>query len=210
MPAAIQVIFYSWTEPLILLFFSASVFFASRRLRLTGITLPLLFVMKQHMLIVLPAVYLLANPWPGRRILRPLIWGFLVAAAINVPFLLWDPHSLIRSLLIVSRGNFRMDALSYLAWIAHQGGPQLPTVIAFAAAAAANVFVLRYARRTPASFAAAVGFVSLAFFVFNRVAFCNYYYFIFGALAGSIAAMCPAPDTQGAHNEVLARSNSVR
>jgi hypothetical protein len=44
------------------------------------------------------------------------------------------------------------------------------------------------APRTPAGFASAVGLVFLAFFAFNKQAFCNYYFFTIGAFCCAIAA----------------------
>jgi hypothetical protein len=40
---------------------------------------------------------------------------------------------------------------------------------------------------TPAGFAAAVALNSFAFFAFNKQAFCNYYFFVIGALCVALA-----------------------
>jgi hypothetical protein len=42
--------------------------------------------------------------------------------------------------------------------------------------------------RSPAGFAASLALLSLAFFAFNKQAFCNYYFFVIGALCCAIAA----------------------
>jgi hypothetical protein len=42
--------------------------------------------------------------------------------------------------------------------------------------------------RTPAGFGVAIGLTFWAFFVFNKQAFCNYYFFVIGALYASVAA----------------------
>ena len=41
---------------------------------------------------------------------------------------------------------------------------------------------------SPAVFAAALAFASLAAFAFGRKAFCNYYFFVIGALCCAVAA----------------------
>ena len=83
---------------------------------------------------------------------------------------------------------FRPDALSLLSWWANQGHEQPPVLISFVAAAAASALALWRLPRTPAGFGAAVGMTLCAFFVFNKQAFCNYYFFVVGALYASVAA----------------------
>jgi hypothetical protein len=46
--------------------------------------------------------------------------------------------------------------------------------------------------RTPSGFALAVSALFLAFFVLNKQAFANYYFFVIGALCVAVAAADPA------------------
>ena len=47
------------------------------------------------------------------------------------------------------------------------------------------------ADESPAAFSASLAFVSLATFAFGRKAFCNYYFFVIGALCCAVAAAAP-------------------
>jgi 4-amino-4-deoxy-L-arabinose transferase-like glycosyltransferase len=49
--------------------------------------------------------------------------------------------------------------------------------------------------RTPAAFATALAVTFLSFFAFNKQAFCNYYFFVIGAFAVTLAACAPAEET---------------
>jgi peptidoglycan/LPS O-acetylase OafA/YrhL len=64
--------------------------------------------------------------------------------------------------------------------------------VAFAAAAAVGGLALWRAARTPAGFALGVAALFLAFFVLNKQAFANYYFFVVGALCVAVAATDPA------------------
>ena len=50
--------------------------------------------------------------------------------------------------------------------------------------------------RTPAGFAMAIAVTFIGFFVFNKQAFCNYYFFVIGALCASLAAWRPPEPTE--------------
>jgi hypothetical protein len=97
--------------------------------------------------------------------------------------------------------RFRMDSISFLAWLAHEGGPQLPSVVGLVAVALGSVVIVRRAPRTSAGLAVSVAFLSFVFFAFNIVGFCNYYYFVIGALCCGIAAAAPQPGGTGDEQE---------
>jgi hypothetical protein len=69
-----------------------------------------------------------------------------------------------------------------------QGHEPPPVLISFLAAGAASALALWRLPRTPAGFGAAISVTFLAFFAFNKQAFCNYYFFVIGALYASVAA----------------------
>jgi 4-amino-4-deoxy-L-arabinose transferase-like glycosyltransferase len=58
-------------------------------------------------------------------------------------------------------------------------------------AAAVGALALWRAARTPAGFALGVSALFLAFFVLNKQAFANYYFFVIGALCVAVAAADP-------------------
>jgi hypothetical protein len=175
----------SWTEPFLILFLSLVVLAARRAPRLVPLALGLLLATKQYLVLLLPAVALLV---PRERLARTLGVAAAVAAAITLPMALWDPEAFTRSVVTLQfHQPFRVDALSFLSALVRAGGPPLawaPLVLGPLAAALA----LWRAPRTPAGFAAAVAFTFLVFFAFNKQAFCNYYFFVIGALAVSVGA----------------------
>ena len=112
-----------------------------------------------------------------------------VAALVTLPLALWDFVASWHSAAALQfRQPFRDDALSYLVPLKSLTGVHAPVWVAFALAAAAGALALRRLPRTPAAFAAAVGFTSIAFFAFNKQAVCNYYYFAIGAFCCAAAS----------------------
>jgi hypothetical protein len=61
-------------------------------------------------------------------------------------------------------------------------------MVGFVVAAVVAALTLWRLPRTPAGFAYAVAATSLAFFAFNKQAFCNYYFFVAGAFAVALGA----------------------
>ena len=100
---------------------------------------------KQHTPLMAPAV-LLFLPRPLRwRDIWQVIWkAGLVVFLVNLPFLIWDPLAFIRFLVAWPLNpHFRPDSLSYVAWIAAQGGPEI-TSLGLPAAVTAVVLALAY------------------------------------------------------------------
>jgi hypothetical protein len=193
-PQGLFVIDMSWTEPLLLLNFSLVMFCACRWRKGLPWALGLFFATKQYTVLLLPAVFLLLegpNLW--KQFMKLIAQAGLVAAAVTVPFLAWNPHEFIRSIVVWQLVQpFRADALSYLVWIYnHDGGQKLPIWIPFLVVIPAILLALRRCARSPAGFACAVTFISLTFFAFNKQAFCNYYFFVIGAALWSVAALRP-------------------
>jgi len=85
---------------------------------------------------------------------------------------------------------FRAEALSYLAHFA-SGDWHPPNWLGFVSAGIAIAIALLRAQRTPAGFAASVALTFIAFFAFNKQAFCNYYFFVIGACCIALAASHP-------------------
>jgi hypothetical protein len=82
--------------------------------------------------------------------------------------------------------------LSVLAWWVDHGHAQPSPVVPFVVVAVASAVAVWRLPRTPAGFGAATALTFLAFFAFNKQAFCNYYFFVVGALAVTLAAWQPS------------------
>jgi len=117
-----------------------------------------------------------------------------VAAAVTVPFFLWNPSAFVNSVVTLQfRQPFRRDALSFLAAWTVIGLPQPSVTIAFGMAGLVSALAVWRLPRTAAGFSAALAATLLAFFAFNKQAFCNYYFFVIGALCVTLAACTGSP-----------------
>jgi hypothetical protein len=192
-PRVFYVLEQGWTDPFVALVLAATVYTALRAPRLVPLALGLFLAVKQYTFLAAPAALALLLASPSEASLRARVRGLAVAAAValavSLPFALWDLRAFLWNVLELQfRSPFRRDALSYLAWIARRGGPELPSLVGFAAGGAAMALGLVRAARTPAGFAAATALAFLAFFAFNKQAFSNYYFFVIAALCASVAA----------------------
>ena len=218
-PRVFFVLARGWTEPFVLLLLAATVFIARQRMTrepaagetvdprvplkkwtsrhsalLLAVALGLLVAVKQYAIIALPISFLLLPPgWRWRDWFYLAGQAVAVAAAITVPFALWNLQAFWKSVVSVQlAGPFRWDALSYQVWWGFHGHGATPPSTAFlcsliALAAALGLCVWR-APRNPAGFSASFAFVLLLFLAFNKQAFANYYFSVIGALCCAIAA----------------------
>jgi hypothetical protein len=195
-PTGFFVLRRGWTEPFVVLLLAAVVFCACRKPKALPVAFGLLLAVKQYLVFALPLAFLLVSgPFRWHDLWRLWRRAGLVALAISLPLMVWNPRAFLWDVAALQLYQpFRLDALSYLAWIARGEGPRLPTGLAFIAATAALALALWRAARTPAGFAAAAALVYFAFFAFNKQAFCNYYFFVIGALCCTIAATQPWED----------------
>jgi hypothetical protein len=146
---------------------------------------------KQYAALALPLALLIARPpmsLAGLR--RTVVPAVAVAAVVTLPLALWEPTGFLRAVVELQFYQpFRPEALSYLGLLAGPDRqPPFGTGVAFAVAAAVIGLALWRAARTPAGFALGVSAVFLAFFVLNKQAFANYYFFVIGALCVAVAA----------------------
>lgn len=199
-PRTFFVLEQGWTDAYVVLLLAASVWCACRMPRLLPFALGLLFAIKHYMVLAAPLVVLLhPGPQAWKDTLRTLLKAAAVAAVVTLPFAVLDPKAFFNDLIgFQLRQPFRMDALSYLAWWAKQTGEQPPSWLGFAMVLPALGLSLWRAPRTPAGFAAAVALTFLVFFAFSKQAFCNYYFFLVGALCTAIAAWTPPPTSPAA------------
>lgn len=177
-----------WTEPFVLVMLVLLVLVLRHRPEQAGIAVGLAMAVKQYLAVALLLVPLMPL---GRRgeWRRTTIVSLAVAAAITLPFLLWDPNGFMRSVVLLQlREPFRVDSLSFLVWIARRG-IQPPTVaLTLVALVLATLFARRTLPRSPAGVAAGMALLSFAAFAFGKKAFCNYYFFVIGAMLTAVAA----------------------
>ncbi len=175
-----------WTEPLILLLLSCTVFAAYRKKRWLPVALGLFLASKQYNFLALPFLQFLLPSFSWRAYWKLLGGAVLAALATVVPFANWDARALLHDLVLFHLAQpFRWDSLSFavVSPAFQRVGPLL--VIAFA------VWCIRRAQATPASFAAAYGLALLLFVITSKQAFVNYYFLVAQALllaAGSLKA----------------------
>lgn len=192
-PRNLFVLEQGWTEPYAVVLLAATVFAALRFPRFLFVPLGLLLVVKQYLVFAAPLAFLLL-PREGRwKACVDLAWkAGAVGAAVTLPFVFWDVGAYVRDVVTLQLHQpFRADALSYLSWYAQAQGAPPPLGLAFVGVAVAVGLALWRARRTPAGFAGAVALAFLVFFAFNKQAFCNYYYFVIGALCCAAATARP-------------------
>jgi hypothetical protein len=180
----------AWTEPLLVLTFSFVMFCAFRWPRALPYALGLFLSSKQYAVLAVPLFPLLAGKGDCRKWPSLMAKACFTALAINLPFVLWNPHAIYRSVVQFQLLQpFREDSLSIAALISRtHGGYQLPMFVSLLAIIAAFIAALRLAPRTPAGFAAALTLVCLLFFALSKQAFCNYYYFTIATAVWAVAA----------------------
>jgi uncharacterized membrane protein len=195
-PRVLYVIEQSWTEPVFALMFALVMFCALRWRRALPYALGLFFATKQYSVLTLPFVgFLTARDEENAAAMRLVAKAAAVAAAITVPFAVWDPRGFWRSVVQFQfMQPMRRDALSYLVWL-HERLPNAPWLMwtPFVAFAVVTALLLWRSPRSPAHFAAAVTLSSLVFFAFSKQAFCNYYYYVIATACCAAAAAGSAP-----------------
>jgi hypothetical protein len=175
-----------WTEPFAVMLLAAAVAALSRGRAASAPLLGLTMAVKQYLGAALLLVPLL--PVSAAPVRKTAVVAVTVAAAVTLPFLLWDPRGFLNSVVLLQfREPFRADSLSVPAWLASRGYAPPGMWVTAVAAAIAAVVSLGALPRTPASSAAGLALVTFAAFAFGKKAFCNYYFFVLGALAAAIA-----------------------
>lgn len=188
-PRTFFVLEQSWTEPLMLACFAAVLLCLAQRRGplLTGAALGLLAASKQTSpFLVVPLAF--ALPAPGRR--KALLTAAAVAAALLLPFALWDARGFFRGVVLMQfLQPFRDDALSLAALIAHlwPGDYSALTLLGLLSSAALFAQALRPGMRVEQAVSAAAAAWFLTLFL-NKQAFCNYYWLCVGVLCAAVAA----------------------
>jgi len=172
-----------WTEPFVIVMLAATVFTAARAPRFLPYVLGIFFATKQYLFLAAPAALLLVRPWSWRSAFTLMWKAALVGLIVTLPFFLWNPKAFLWSVIELQiHQPFRDDSLSALVWYAQQAGTHPPVWIAFAAAAIGACVGLWRFPRTPSGFASGVALTFYMFIFFNKQSFCNYYFFVAGAI----------------------------
>jgi hypothetical protein len=184
-----------WTEPVGLFLLALTVFLIDRVPVAAGWTVGIFAMTKQYFgvtaLAILRMVFIRPKQWTWTG-----LGVVIAAAAVTLPFALWHPNAFMRNVIwLQTREPFRIDSLSYLAWAALRGMGSGSFIWAIGAGVAGAIVSAMTTRNTPAGFAASVSLTTFAFFAFGSKAFCNYYFFVIGALCCAIAAF-PLAETQ--------------
>ena len=189
-PATPVLLYWGWTEAFVGLLLAAVAYLAMRPGMAAAVALGLLVASKQYLAPLLVIGYFMLTAVRERIGRWPMaLVPIAVAAATFVPFALWDLPSLIHGVIVVQLLQpFRMDALTIPAVLARHDMSPTPTSLGFVLGAVALLALIRTMPRTVAGFSYATAVSFLVFFLFNKHAFVNYYYFVVVALACGIAA----------------------
>jgi hypothetical protein len=186
-PRGFFVLEQGWTEPLAVFMLALTLFAMARVPSLTAWAGGLLIVTKQYLVLAVPLLWRFAAGGRGAR--GFIVRAVVVGSAVTLPFLLWSPRAFIESVVLLQlREPVRLDSLSYLSWAARHGLGMGSFVWAAGAAAIAVAVTMLATPNTAAGFAASLAFSSFATFAFGSKAFCNYYFFVAGAMCCAIAA----------------------
>lgn len=187
-PRGFFVLEQGWTEPIALFLVALTTYLMMRGPLRASWCAGLMLATKQYL------------PFTGLAVLRTLLldrrrWKttlliMVVTGAIGIlPFALWHINAFMRSVVwLQTLEPFRTDSLSFLIWADRTGMGRGSFVWAIAAAIVAAVLSLFTTRNTPSGFAASAAITMFAMFVLGSKAFCNYYYFVIGAMCVAIAA----------------------
>ena len=184
-PLSFFVVEQSWTEPLVFAAFSVTTLVVARRSTAThgwwlmGTAAGLLLATKQYTpLIALP----LLPAVPRARRIPSMAVAAGVALLTMVPFAVWNLGEFWRDVVAMQfHQPFRSDALSFLVPLSRSLGRTPSAIWGFVAAG----LVLAIRLRAPSSVARAVNTSAvalLAFLLFNKQAFANYYWLSGGLL----------------------------
>jgi hypothetical protein len=169
-PRALMIVYFAWTEAMVVLCLAAVIFCAARAPKQMWIAMGLCLASKQYMILVAPLALLFMSK-------KDFAKSLLLAAAITLPFVVWNPAAFLRSVVLMQmKQPFRFDALSFPAILARFTAFEIPSITAFIAAGAALIWTSRVATRSVAGFTGASALVLIVFFALNKQAFCNYYF----------------------------------
>ena len=174
---------YCWTEPMVLMTFSATLYGAVKKRWWMPMALGLFLSTKQYNFLALPFLGYLSQASGWKPYLQLAGSALLVAAATVVPFALWNWDGLWHNVVLFLLAQpFRQDALSFAVPfpVLLKVGPLL--VLAIIA------WMMRTGRDHVTMFAVGYGVSLLVFVATSKLAFRNYYFLVGNALLLAVAA----------------------
>ncbi len=187
-PRGLFVVEQGWTEPITIFLVALTTFLLVEGPVRASWSAGLMMATKQYL------------PFTGLAVLRTLLldrrrwgvalfWIVLMGAACTLPFALWHPNSFMRAVVwLQTLEPFRTDSLSFLIWADRNGYGRGSFIWAVGAAVTAAIVSLVTTRNTPSGFATSTSLTMFAMFALGSKAFCNYYYFVIGAMCCALAA----------------------
>lgn len=182
-----------WNDSLSLLCFSLTMWCACRWRRGLPWALGLFLASKQYSILLLPLVVLLPPSGRRREWIGIMCKAIALAIVLTAPMALWHFPAFWRSAVRLQfMQPFRRDAISLTAYLVNDWHwPAPPNLLPLAVLVPALGLPLWRGVRSPAGFAAAAAWTLLAFLLFSKQAFANYYFLAGGVGCWTIAALDP-------------------
>jgi len=185
-------LFMTWEgfpEPILIALSAASVVALTRgrpRFAVAGLLVGLAIATKQFGLGLVAFM-----PFSGRDLRRTTLPVAVVTAAVCiVPFVLWDPNAFVNGsvvgLLHASGREFALNLLEPLPGLVTRWHP--PFIVAALAGLAAGALTRRAWPGSTTGWLASSAMLLLVVFLFNEIAFVNYYQIVLGLLACLVVA----------------------
>ena len=114
-----------------------------------------------------------------------------------MPFALGDVRAFVDTVILLqTKEPFRLDSLSFVSWAARAGWGEGSFLWAVGAGLVALTLVMWRTPNTAAGFAGGLALSAFALFAMGSKAFCNYYFFVIGALCCTLAALIASADAK--------------
>ncbi|HUR34338.1 MAG TPA: hypothetical protein VM032_11130 [Vicinamibacterales bacterium] len=187
-PRGYFVLEQGWTEPISIFLVALTTFLLMEGPVRASWAAGLMLATKQYLpftgLSVLRSLWLDPPHWK-----KALAWIVVTGAICILPFALWHTNSFMRAVVwLQTLEPFRTDSLSFLIWADRSGYGRGSFLFAIGAAVCAAVLSLFTTRNSPSGFATSTAITMFAMFAMGSKAFCNYYYFVIGAMCIAVAA----------------------
>jgi hypothetical protein len=177
----------AWTEPMLLAALAGMVLAVQTgRTRWAVVALAVALACKQHVVLLLPV----AAMWPALG-LRRVVVSALLAAAMVLPWFLWDPAAMIEDAVGANVGLEPTRRSLGLASLALRVGWQMSFVPLLLGLIAAYWVVWRRLPRDAGGFCLGSAFVLLTLDLLNQQSFFNHYTLPLGLLAMAAALRWP-------------------
>ncbi len=187
-PRVFFVLEQGWTEPIAVLMLALTTFWMVRRPAWSAWAGGLLCVTKQYLGLAGPLLLRFGATQPGgmrsfssRAVLAARLSRFRLRSGICA-------RSSTRSCCCKPEEPFRIDSLSFVSWAARAGWGEGSFLWAVGAALVVIALALWRTPNTAAGFAGGLALAAFAMFAMGSKAFCNYYFFVIGALCCALAA----------------------